>query len=62
MSTKIPQRTTVTINSKMAEMLKKATVEATARSGTPVKQADLINFLITHMLESAIEGVIKEKS
>lgn len=46
----------------MAELLKKATVEATVRSGTPVKQADLINFLITHMLESAVEGVIKEKS
>ncbi len=62
MSAKIAQRTTVTINSQMAEKLKKATVTATIRSGTPVKQADLINFLLIHMLESAIDGVVKEKS
>jgi len=45
----------------MAELLKNATVKATIQAKTPIKQADLVNYLINHKLEDAIEGVLKEK-
>ncbi|EDS3782406.1 TPA: hypothetical protein G9G25_004892 [Salmonella enterica subsp. enterica serovar Agona] len=45
----------------MAELLKNATVEATTRANLPIKQSDLINYLIKHKLKEAIEGVLKEK-
>ncbi|HEB5398758.1 TPA: hypothetical protein ACWSGV_004662 [Escherichia coli] len=54
-------RTTVTINRHMQELLVTATVEATKRAGLPIKQSELINYLIKHKLEEAIEGVLKEK-
>ena len=55
------KRTTVTINRNMAELLKNATVEATTRANLPIKQSDLVNYLIKHKLKEAIEGVLKEK-
>lgn len=54
-------RTTVTINRHMKNLLVTATVEATKRAGLPIKQSELINYLIKHKLEEAIEGVLKEK-
>lgn len=54
-------RTTVTINRHMQKLLVSATVEATKRAGLPIKQSELINYLIKHKLEEAIEGVLKEK-
>lgn len=55
------KRTTVTINRHLAELLKNATVEATKRGGLPIKQSELVNYLIIHKLEDAIQGVLKEK-
>ena len=54
-------RTTVTINRHMQNLLVTETVEATKRAGLPIKQSELINYLIKHKLEEAIEGVLKEK-
>ena len=54
-------RTKVTINRHMQNLLVTATVEATKRAGLPIKQSELINYLIKHKLEEAIEGVLKEK-
>lgn len=54
-------RTTVTINRHMQNLLVTATVEATKRAGLPIKQSELINYLIKHKLEEAIEGVLKER-
>lgn len=55
------KRTTITINQDMAELLRNATVEATKRANLPIKQSDLMNYLIKHRLEEAIEGVLREK-
>jgi len=55
------KRTTVTVNRHLAETLKKATVEATMRARMPIKQSELINYLIKHKLEEAIEGVLRGK-
>ncbi|QHJ82156.1 MAG: hypothetical protein [Inoviridae sp.] len=55
------KRTTITINQDMAELLRNATVEATKRANLPIKQSDLMNYLIKHKLEEAIEGVLREK-
>lgn len=55
------KRTTVTINRHLSELLKKATVKATTKAGLPIKQSELVNYLIIHNLEDAIEGVLKEK-
>jgi len=54
------KRTSITINKEMAEMLKKATVEATKKANTPIKQTELINYLIKHKLNEAIRGIIEE--
>lgn len=60
-SDKTGNRTTVTINRHIAKSLKDATVEATKRAGVPIKQADLVNYLLKHHLTDAIEGVLKER-
>jgi len=54
-------RTTLTMNRHVAKLLKDATVEATTRAGVPIKQADLVNYLLKHHLKDAIEGVLKER-
>jgi len=58
---KMNTRTTVTINRHMQKLLVEATVEATKRAGLPIKQSELINYLIKHKLNEAIEGILKEK-
>lgn len=56
------KRTTFTLNAEMSEEVRKATVEAVEKSKMVIKQADLINFLVKHHLNDAVEGVVREKT
>lgn len=54
------KRSSVTINKSVADEVRKAAVEATTRAGVIIKQTDLINYLIKHHLNDAIEGIVRE--
>ncbi|MBS6035813.1 MAG: hypothetical protein KIB40_22195 [Pantoea sp.] len=54
-------RTNVTLSEETTNLLKKATVEATTRAGTPIKQTEIVNYLIKHNVEDAIKGILKQR-
>jgi len=60
-TTKSSGRTNVTLSEETTNLLRKATVEASNRAGLPIKQTELVNYLINHHLADAIEGILKER-